>query len=55
MNEQTRVGRQQDGAGYVVSAENYISTEFAKAEGERMWYRVWQMAWGEEEIGNVGD
>ena len=55
MNEQTRVGRQQDGAGYVVSAENYISTEFAKAEAERMWYRVWQMACREEEIPNVGD
>ena len=55
MNEQTRVELQQSDAGYVVAAENYISPEFAKAEAERMGYRVGQMACREEEIPNVGD
>src|SRR3546814_10118253 len=55
MNVQTKDGLQQDGAGYVVGADHYISPEFAKIEAEKLWYRVWQMACREEEIPNVGD
>ena len=55
MNVQTKDGLQQDGAGYVVGADHYISPEFAKLEAENLWYRVWQMACREEEIPEVGD
>ncbi|OHD01498.1 MAG: hypothetical protein A2885_02735 [Sphingopyxis sp. RIFCSPHIGHO2_01_FULL_65_24] len=55
MNVQTKDGLLQDGAGYVVAADHYISPEFAKIEAEKLWYRVWQMACREEEIPNVGD
>ena len=55
MNVQTKDGLQQDGAGYVVAADHYISPEFAKIEAEKLWYRVWLMACREEEIPNVGD
>lgn len=38
-----------------ISAKNYISSDFAKAENEQLWGKVWQVACREEEIPNVGD
>lgn len=38
-----------------VSVKNYISSDFAKAENEHLWGKVWQVACREEEIPNVGD
>ncbi len=38
-----------------VPASHYTSEERFKAEIEKMWMRVWQMACREEEIPNVGD
>jgi phenylpropionate dioxygenase-like ring-hydroxylating dioxygenase large terminal subunit len=37
------------------SVEPYISAEYARAEGDRLWSRVWQHAGRVEEIPNVGD
>jgi phenylpropionate dioxygenase-like ring-hydroxylating dioxygenase large terminal subunit len=55
MNVHTTGELQQDGAGFVVPAENYISADFAKREAELLWSRVWQLACREEEIPKVGD
>ncbi len=38
-----------------IPAKNYISSDFAKAENEQLWGKVWQVACREEEIPNVGD
>lgn len=38
-----------------IPIERYTSPEFARAEMERMWYRVWQFACLEQEIPDVGD
>jgi phenylpropionate dioxygenase-like ring-hydroxylating dioxygenase large terminal subunit len=38
-----------------VSRENYISPEFHKAEKDRLWPAVWQVACREEQIPNPGD
>ncbi len=37
------------------SVEPYISPEYAKAEGDLLWSRVWQHAGRVEELKNVGD
>lgn len=39
----------------LISKERYTSSEFARAEMEKMWSRVWQMACREEDIPSVGD
>lgn len=39
----------------LVSTEAYLSADYAKAERDRLWRKVWQMACREEEIPNVGD
>src|SRR5262245_25608255 len=38
-----------------LSVEPYISEEYARAEGDRLWARVWQHAGRVEEIPEVGD
>lgn len=38
-----------------VPASDYVSTEFAQLEKERLWTKVWQLACREEEIAKVGD
>jgi phenylpropionate dioxygenase-like ring-hydroxylating dioxygenase large terminal subunit len=38
-----------------VPASDYISSEFAQLEKERLWPKVWQLACREEEIPRVGD
>jgi phenylpropionate dioxygenase-like ring-hydroxylating dioxygenase large terminal subunit len=39
---------------YFIPAEHYTSREFALAERERLWAKVWQMACREEELPKVG-
>ncbi len=39
----------------IIPVEAYISAEYARAEGQRLWPRVWQAACREEEIPKVGD
>ena len=38
-----------------LSTAPYISPEYARAEKEKLWLKVWQVACREEEIPNVGD
>ncbi|WP_317929499.1 aromatic ring-hydroxylating dioxygenase subunit alpha [Halioxenophilus sp. WMMB6] len=39
----------------IVPAEAYISPEYARAEGEKLWPKVWQIACRVEELESVGD
>lgn len=39
----------------ILPVEPYISPEYARAEGEKLWSRVWQVACRVEEIPNIGD
>ncbi len=38
-----------------IPVEAYVSEEYARAENERLWGKVWQIACREEELANVGD
>lgn len=38
-----------------IDIERYVSPEYARAEMEKLWRRVWQFACLEEEIPEVGD
>lgn len=38
-----------------LSTEPYLSADYARAEGEKLWSKIWQMACRVEEIPNVGD
>jgi len=38
-----------------VPKDNYVSQDFLRLEGQRMWPKVWQVACREEELRNVGD
>lgn len=39
----------------LISTEAYLSADYARAERDRLWRKVWQVACREEEIPNVGD
>jgi phenylpropionate dioxygenase-like ring-hydroxylating dioxygenase large terminal subunit len=39
----------------VIPVEAYVSEAYARAEGEKLWPKVWQVACRAEEIPNVGD
>lgn len=39
----------------LIPVEAYLSPEYARAEEEHLWTKVWQVACREEEIANVGD
>jgi phenylpropionate dioxygenase-like ring-hydroxylating dioxygenase large terminal subunit len=39
----------------VIGVEAYLSPDYARAEDERLWGKVWQVACREEEIPKVGD
>ena len=49
--------RTSETGGYpmIIPVEPFISPEYARAEGEKLWPRVWQVACRVEEIPNVGD
>ena len=55
MNVQAPDSLKADPASGIISAESYISRDFAEREAADLWPRVWQMACREEEIPNVGD
>lgn len=42
-------------APVLISTEAYLSADYARAERDALWRKVWQMACREEEIPNVGD
>ena len=62
-DEKTRPAADKRGSGdaaqseppVIVPAEAYISPEYAKAEDQKLWGKVWQVACRVEEIPNVGD
>jgi nitrite reductase/ring-hydroxylating ferredoxin subunit len=39
----------------IIPVEAYVSADYARAEQERIWLKVWQVACREEEIPKVGD
>ena len=39
----------------LIPVEAYMSRDYARAENEKLWGKVWQAACREEEIPNVGD
>ena len=39
----------------IVGIEAYVSPEYARAENDRLWGKVWQVACREEELARVGD
>ncbi|SKB79256.1 aromatic ring-hydroxylating oxygenase subunit alpha [Sphingopyxis flava] len=45
----------QAGSAPQLRADNYLSRDFAKAENEHLWSKVWLVAGREEELRNVGD
>ena len=38
-----------------IPVEAYVSADYARAENDRLWSKVWQIACREEELPNVGD
>src|SRR3546814_5792125 len=53
--EQTNVGIDELTEPLTFPVEAYLSPEYARAEGDRLWSKVWQHAGRVEEIPNVGD
>jgi nitrite reductase/ring-hydroxylating ferredoxin subunit len=43
------------GGAVVIPAEAYVSEAYARAEGEKLWPKVWQVACRAEEIPKIGD
>jgi len=39
----------------IISNEAYVSEEYARAEADKLWAKVWQVACREEEVEKVGD
>ena len=44
-----------DNAAFVIGNEAYLSADYARAEADKLWAKVWQVACREEEIEAVGD
>jgi phenylpropionate dioxygenase-like ring-hydroxylating dioxygenase large terminal subunit len=42
-------------ASVIIGNEAYVSADYARAEGQKLWPKVWQVACREEEIPIVGD
>lgn len=42
-------------ASVIIPVEAYISPEYARAEGEKLWPKVWQTTCRVEELANIGD
>ena len=55
MDEYTTIPVEQLDEPLIFPAEAYISRQYAEAEGDRLWSRVWQHAGRVEEIPEVGD
>jgi phenylpropionate dioxygenase-like ring-hydroxylating dioxygenase large terminal subunit len=50
-----KVGKSPSGGPVIFGVEAYISPDYARAEQDRLWRKVWQEAGRVEEILNVGD
>ncbi|MFP5306190.1 MAG: aromatic ring-hydroxylating oxygenase subunit alpha [Gammaproteobacteria bacterium] len=55
MNDQVNVSVEELAEPLTIPVEAYLSEEYARAEGDRLWAKVWQHAGRVEEIPNVGD
>ena len=55
MDKHVNISADQLNQPLVYPAEAYISREYAEAEGDRLWSKVWQHVGRVEEIPNVGD
>ncbi|WP_348671932.1 Rieske (2Fe-2S) protein, partial [uncultured Abyssibacter sp.] len=55
MNEQVNITVDDLAEPLTIGTEAYLSPEYAKAEGDRLWSKVWQHAGRVEEIPNPGD
>jgi phenylpropionate dioxygenase-like ring-hydroxylating dioxygenase large terminal subunit len=55
MNETVKITRTPPAAPVTFGAEAFISPEYARAEADRLWPKVWQHACRVEELQNVGD
>ncbi|WP_317932018.1 aromatic ring-hydroxylating dioxygenase subunit alpha [Halioxenophilus sp. WMMB6] len=55
MNSKPPISEQHNSVSVTLSAEPYISEEYARAEKDRLWKKVWQVACREEEIPNPGN
>ena len=55
MNDVANVSVEELSEPLTLSLEPYLSEEYAKAEGSKLWAKVWQHAGRVEEIPNVGD
>lgn len=55
MTELSKVTDGVDRTPVVIPIEAYVSSDYARAENEGLWPKVWQMACREEELKKVGD
>jgi nitrite reductase/ring-hydroxylating ferredoxin subunit len=55
MNVESRIAKEDLSEPLTFGVEAYISPEYAKAEGDRLWAKVWQHACRVEELPDVGD
>lgn len=55
MNETVKIIRKPPAPPVTFGAEAFISPEYARAEADRLWPKVWQHACRVEELQNVGD
>lgn len=55
MNEQSKIASEELSEPLIYPVDAYISREYAEAEGDRLWAKVWQQAGRVEEIPEVGD
>lgn len=47
--------QEDENAAVILSTEPYLCPDYARAERDKLWRKVWQVACREEEIPNVGD
>lgn len=55
MNLMSETARRITDRPVVIGIEAYVSEDYARAEDDKLWAKVWQVACREEEIPNVGD
>jgi nitrite reductase/ring-hydroxylating ferredoxin subunit len=55
MNDVSQLGARTAEKPTVIPVEAYVSPAYARAEGEKLWPKVWQMACRVEELPKVGD
>lgn len=55
MTEMTKIADADIRTPQIIPVEAYLSVDYARAENEKLWPKVWQVACREEELENVGD